>query len=308
MPRKRNKKYVSESYLIKQYYINFCKQVTHIFRDLGAWRAGDPRKVRSHLDSELKGKVHLNEEKNGSKRNMVTLSNFHYSGDSKIQYGKKKIVSEKAVDSGKSVTFDYADYSEETGEVNYVHSYKVKESETHELNQEYRTEITSETTLSGSYGGASVEQKFTATFGTSIQVNTSGTSDKETEHTITWPIKIKPGKKVMAKIQKTELVTETPFDINGYLDHKIHLDWEDWSYKRNGWSQSGLLWQRRGRSEVSFESIEDFLRFLNGYDLRFPRMRQYASRCSKKASRAWDWFEDKRNRKIVLSGIKKRDL
>ena len=302
--RPRDESYIDEPYLIRQYCLEFSKQITHIFADLGAWRAGDPKRIVDKLGPDLDGYIKLNSHKHGRKQNYVHLRDFYYNPkDSEMIYGKRRILRNEAKDNGDTKTIDHSQFSQDTVD-HYVVQIKRRELESHEFNQEYHAEITSKTSLKGSYGGAEIEQELQATFGTSIEVNTSGENEKETLETYDREIPIKAGVKVLVIDEDTVLETEIPFTIDGYLDFKLHLNFENWS---QGGRNGTLVWNKReGHNHLDFDSLYGFLRFLNGYDPKYPRMELYHARCSDKASDAWDWMENKSNRLIQVDGVKRR--
>ena len=299
--RDRDDSYIDEQYKIKGICLGLGKHFTHIMANLGAWRAGNEDRVSVKLENK-ECYIKINNHKDSTKRNSITLSDFHYSPESDMNYGAIRVIINEAKDSGKSKSFDATNYNKDS-EFDWEHKVTRTQKETHEFNQEYRAEITSETTISGEYGGASVEQKVSATFGTTLQVNTSGEDERSIEETINIPIQVNAGEIVIAHIKNTRLVTEQPFTINGVLDFKISFNFENWS---QGGKNGKLVWgSRKAHNYISFNAINDFLRFLNGYDIKYPRMSQFASICKGKCGKAWDWLLDDKNRRIEVSGIKR---
>lgn len=308
---KRNSKYIDEDWHIKDISIRLCKEsLTYLFRDLGCWRCGDP----NALQDKENNVYWLNHERKSKKRNEVILNNFRYDQSlGERIWGKMRTVSEEVVDDGRSWTLDASGFDEDTV-FEKTFSYSLRKRETEGLNQSYKASasITHKTSAEAKVeagpasASAKTETTLTASFEATAGVNREKEIDEQTQDTIKQPIPVKAGKKVLAYIEKTKLITERPYKIQGVLDFDISVDLENWAGKdRNG----GLWTDNYNRNRFSFEGVTGFLKFLNGYDTRFPRMAEYAARCgsvNKNAIAAWDWLENPVNRAVYAEGVRRR--
>ena len=316
MPRERDKSLIDEQYLLKDFYLRFCREcLTFLASDLGCWRAGNPGTVQDKVSNDLmSGGVFLSKDSNSKKSNWVELRNFRYDkGKGQKIYGKPYEVSKTITNDGRSYTFDRRGYDEDAI-ISHAFGYKLREKEAETLTQLYKasTAIRTTTKASASVSGgpakaeASTEVTTDTSFEAAVGVDKLGSMEKEYSDSITQPIIVKAGKRVLASVQKTRLITETPYKVNGIIDCDILIDWENWA----GDGPNGALWtSHKARNRFEWHGIEGFLRFLNGYDTRFPRMAKYASVCGRSngnASKAWDWLLDLENRAIKASGVKRR--
>lgn len=313
----RDDRYIDEDWHIRDVWIRLCREsLTHIFRDLGCWRAGDPGAIVDHIGPDNTGGVLLNSERNAKKRNDVMLSNFRYDKDlGERVWGTMRTVSEETVEDGRSWTLDATGFDEDTI-FEKTYAYKLRKRETEGLTNSYKASASivhkssaeAQVKAGPASASAKTETTLTASFEAATGVNKESEIDEETTDTIKQPIPVKAGQRVLAFVEKTRLITERPYSIRGVLDFDILVDLENWAGKdRNG----GLWTDSYNRNRISFEGVQGFLRFLNGYDGRFPRMAGYAAVCGRvhrQAIEGWDWLEDPLNRAVVAEGVRRREF
>lgn len=309
---------IDETYLLRQYYMEYCKQVTYLWAYLGAWRAGDHNNVVSKLNADLAGEVWLNDERDAKRRNSVMLHGFRYNQAAGGKtFGQTRTVRNEEVDAGKSRIYDHSEFVEDTIVTDTI-KYELSERVTAALRQEYRASVVTRASAkaSGSFGPAEAEvsTETEVSFESAVGVDKESSYSKAETHEMVRPIPIKAGAKVQAIIQATVLETETPYTVSGQVDHDLTVDIENWAGK----GVNGDLWtSSKARNRVTFIGGTDgFLRFLNGYDTRFPRMALFVGRLNaavargdtlaKKAEAAWGWLEDKSQRTIEAQGVKRR--
>lgn len=308
--RRRDLRLIDEKYEAHRIWIALAEQCTYLWSDLGCWRAGDPNQIVDHTGDNLDGEVWLNDESRSKRRNSIHLHNFRYDpAHGQRVNGITKIVSEKVLDDGRSYTIDRSGYDtdeEATQEFNYTLRDKLEEG----LTQNYRAwaSVKSSAKASASVGVAEAEASVEseAGFEASVGAQKSRSYEIEDSDKIIQPFHVKAGKKVLAVVQKTQLITETPYTINGVLDFDITVDLENWAGKGG----HGYLWtSAKAQNRFTFEGVDGYLRFLAGYDLRFKRMGMYPARVGQfnvKAKDAWDWLMQPTNRMISAKGVSRR--
>ena len=297
---------VSEIYLIRQLETEFAKQLRPVMFDLGAFRAesdpffdGDWTRDR-HL-------FHVSTHKTWKRRNEVEFSNFRY--DPKLtdmEYGKAIEIS-KDTDSKDNYarTYDNSNSPEPTTQT-FSETITLHRGVEHSFQQHYAFEMSSKTTVKGSYMGVEVEQELSATFGTAFDDTQTKSESTDVEKMIQQDLVVPAGKKLLVTVEYNKIITETPFTVNGCLDFDLIVNFENWASQdhKNG----NLLFSKQhyGDKKFTFNSIREFQQFLNGYDVDYPEMIDYPNRASDDAKRAMDWIFDPKNRMIQASGTKRR--
>lgn len=306
--RTRDKSLIDENYELRELWLEFAKHFTHVARDLGCWRAGNLN-VIDRINPDLTGEVQLNHERDGKRRNSVSLLNFRRKNGEKI-YGKVNVISEEIIDSGHSYTFDRRDFDEDTV-ISHSFAYILRNKEREASNQNFKasTSVRTSAKVSGGLGDiakaeASVETE--STLEAALGMESAKEIDETISDTIQQPIPVKAGRRVLATMPKTRVITEQPYIVRGEYDFDILVDLENWA----GDAPNGNLWtQHKARNRFQFNGREGLLRFLNGYDLNFPRMAAYMSRCGRdwpQAESALDWIETASNYYVESSGTKRR--
>ena len=299
---------VSEIYLIKQFEKNFATKLRPIMYDLGAWRALDG----DVSDPTWRDDLHfwyVSPERDHHKRNEAAFLEHRYDPQlSEVVYGKAAVIEEDTVKvDGFAVPFDNRGSSVDTrGHIS--ETVTLSRSVEHTFSQKYSFSMESETQVSGSYGGVEFQQTLKATFGTEFDVSDTEHESKSVEQQITQDLRVPAGKKIIVSFEKNKMITETPFTVNGYLDFKLWLNFEDWASE--DLRQGKLLFQNwhKGDKKFEFGSLLAFERFLKGYDVKYPQMASYPTHASGDAKKAMDWIFDKENRKIEATGTKRREF
>ena len=302
-------KLVSELYLIRQYEKQFATKLRPIMHDLGAFRAEDGVSV---IDSDWEPKKHIwrmNYNTSSKRRNEVVFSQHRYDPTmSEIVYGKAAVIEEDNVKvDGFAKTFDNRGVDFDTQE-EISQKVTLTRSVQHSFAQEYSFSMSSETQVSGSYGGVEFQQTLTASFGTKFDTTDTESESTDVEETVSHAVTVPAKKRIIVSFEKNKMITETPFDVNGYLDFKIWLNFENWA--SGNVKQGALLFGgwHYGKKTFTFNSILEFERFLKGYDVEYPRMAKYESVASSKATKAMAWLFNKKNRIIKASGTKRREF
>lgn len=300
---------VSEEYLIKQYERMFAQRLRPIMHDLGAWRALDSTKVNDKWWDRDNHVWLINSHKDTKRRNEVNFSEHRYDPSvSEIVYGKAAVIQEDKVKvDGFAKTFDNLGVDVDTQE-QVSEKVTLSRNVQHSFAQEYSFNVSSETKVSGSYGGVEFEQTLSASFGTKFDTTDTESEGTDVEQEVVHSVVVPARKKIIVSFEKNKMVTETPFDVDGYLDFKIWLNFENWATSKLG--QGNLLFEgwHYGKKVFTFNSILEFERFLKGYNVKYPQMASYPTHASSQATRAMDWLFDKKNRIIKASGTKRREF
>lgn len=309
-----DKKLISEEYVIKQFETQFVDKISHILSSMGCWRA-----LGKTSDKTWKRDNHewlISDDKDAQKRNRMWFRNYRYDPDSsKISYGKARIVkTDKKVPQGFSREFDNRGSGEPSNET-ISQEITLAQSVEHSINTGVETSVKSSTTVSGTYSGVSFEQQVETSFGFKLDKSKTESQSKEVKDTITDEFTVPAGKRYLVTFNKDVIREETPFSVDGHLDCDIEIDMENWpggalsdlwksgnlkdaNIKRSGKKYKGTL---------KFDSLLAFERFIKGYDVRFPRMRDFLKRAPKKTQDAANWIFNINNRKVEFDGVKKRE-
>jgi len=292
--RERNTEIVSEEYEINRLEYEISKRMKRIMHELGAWRALDNTYNPPYEKSKHYWRISWH--KDSQKRNNIRFSNHHYNPhDSEIVYGPVVIVSEKDTnDEGTSRLYDNSNSPVDI-ESRYSSTTTVHSESTHELNQDYHFDVKSNTKLSGSYGSVAIEQEIEVAFGFKIETNKSETEGRTTEESLGVDFTIPAGKKLLLSLEKTELETNQDFSIKGVLDFGMWFDFENWAESK--W------WKNEGEAP-SFNNMLEFEQFIEGYNVKYPKMRTFLDECSDQVYEDVKWILNKENRTINVTGVK----
>ena len=216
------------------------------------------------------------------------------------------------VAAGRSYTFDRSQFDEDTT-VTHEFEYALRKAQRSALNQEYKTSIRNKTTSSVSASAdigpakaeASVVNETEVSFESAIGLNKEEDFERSFSDKITEEIPIKAGKVVQGFVQANRAISETKYTVKGYLDADIKF----FMYSYAGSFREGHLMFDGGkqRNIPVFTGIEDLLQVLNGYDLRYPRMKEFHKLADADSIKAWDWLENKENRMISAPGTERRE-
>ena len=149
------------------------------------------------------------------------LSNYHYGTPSMLESGETPV-------SGHSYLYDLRNESED-GEFNQTDEVTLSETRSMEVTHGVTFDLTvsSETTVSGSYGGVELEQKITAEAGYSnSKEETKGeeeSKDKTESHE--FDVDLKAGYATLIALTTEKVTTATPFKLDLVADYvlEIHL-------------------------------------------------------------------------------------
>ena len=311
-PGRRNQqqraKLASELYLIKEWEVRAAKKLKHIFYDLGAWRASW-KNVHMEEWNQERHSIKLNREKNRSKINRVIFSQHRYLPDVNYKLGKPVIIKDQDItDAGWVRELDLRN-SSDGGMLSVHEGVTLIRGVEHRFDAEVRFDVTSRTTVSGSYGGAEVEQELEIAFGTTVSAGDTKTEAKNMEQSLDLDLPVKAGEGKLITLERNKIITETPFSVNGVLDCRIKFDFEDWAGSNRKDITGKLLWRKiRGGKEIEFDSLLALEQFLYGYDVKYPEMAAFPSHCSNNSTKAMDWLFNHNNRFISASGVKRREF
>ena len=297
MTRQRNTKIVTESYRIQKLEEQIAKKLKVVMHELGAWRAesGKPVEVKDHL-------WHISQHDNYKRRNEIEFSDYRYDPkSSKMVYGDTVVISEdkEEVDGFSRILRNKV--SPVDTEVTISETVGLSNEVSNEFNQEYHFDVTSNTTVTGSYGGAEIESSLEVSFGTSFEVNKSELEIKSKEQTIEQVITIPAGIDIQVAFEKNAIKTEQPFTVKGVLDFSLLLNFENWSQ-----SKYLFVGDHYGQKRISFSNMLELEQFFEGYNTDYPDMRDFLTDCSQKCYDAYSWIVRGNNRTIEAVGVKKR--
>ena len=303
MSRERDKSLISERYLMHEYAINLAYWMRHIMWDLGSRRPYGPR--GDELGEDLIGRVTLDV---GKSRPSVNFSNWRYSpGISKFNYHHDRAKSTESLD-GEQRAKPIENHTDTPVHRTLEHEVVKRHLEAYHMDQTFSTEITSRTKVSGNYGGASVEQELEVALGFKMETGTSGADETTTTEKAIDHFTVKPDAGVLPVYSDKTRFLSTPYEIDAYIDVDVTIWFE--REARGGLRNGNLMWGYRAADhrKVDLKGIAGILRWLNGYDIRWPRMSAYAKKRSGHAEDAWRWIENDQHRRVTLDGTKEEQF
>jgi hypothetical protein len=97
------------------------------------------------------------------------------------------------------------------------------------------------------------------------------------------------------------MVLETPYDVDAVFDCSLTIDLENWA------SLGKFLWGgKRHDNNFKFDNLINFERFLTGYDVTYPKMKDW--NWNDQGKRCMGWLFDPSHRSIQSSGVKRREF
>ena len=313
MPRERDTSYIDEDYLIREWWLELAKKLAPLFHQLGGKYNDLNGNHADNINHDLTGEVNWNWDRKAWKRSSISLTNIRYDkGLAAKEYGDVIIVSNKPVDSGRGYIFDRTGFDKDTV-IDHEFGYVLRESKRKSLNQEYRASIRNKTTSTVSASAdvgpvsaeASVVNETEVSFESAVGLEEEKEYSNEFKDTITEHVPVDAGTKVRGVVQATRVITETPYKVKGYLDADITVD----MYNYAGEFREGHMMFPRGKHQNrrTFQGVQGLLKALNGYDLSLLGMKDFHRAADKASVDAWNWLEEKENRMVDATGVKREE-
>ena len=297
---------ISEEYLHREWEMKIARALKPVMFELGAWRAknGDIS-MESWKSSDHK--IHVSaSHKYWNRRNFATFSNYRYTSDSTIEYGKPVIIQDDVVKvDGTSRVINNLNSPVPTQETIATEATLRREVQ-HVFKESYSINVENEFQISGSYGGVEVQNTLKTAFGTEFGTEETEAESTEVKDTYSKSFEAPAGVKMIVSIVKNKLVTETPYVVKGYWDCAIELDFEDWASEKARQGVRLFKGWHKGKKKFKFPSLLAFERFIKGYDVDHIGMAGFYESASRQAHDAIDSIFNKEERFISLEGIKRR--
>ena len=297
---------ISEEYLHREWEMKVARALKPIMFELGAWRAkeGD---IGMYSWSSKKHLIHVSaSHKYWNRHNMVTFSNYRYTSDSMIEYGKPVIIQDdvEKVD-GFSRVIRNVNSPVPTQET-IATEVTLRREVQHIFKENFTFNVENETQISGSYGGVELQNTLKLAFGTEFGTEETEAESTEAKDSYSKSFEVPAGVNIIVSLVKNKLETETPYVVRGYWDCAIELDFEDWA--SDDLKQGARLFKNwhKGSKKFKFNSLLEFERFLKGYDVDHIGMAGYYETASRQAHDAIDFIFNKEERFISLEGVKRR--
>lgn len=302
----QNKLLISEEYLHREWEMKVARALKPIMFELGAWRAKEG-KISMESWKSSDHKIHVSaSHKYWNRRNFVTFSNYRYTSDSTIVYGKPIIIQDdiEKVD-GSSRVINNLNSPVPTQETIATEVTLLREVQ-HVFKESYSINIENELQISGSYTGVEVQNTLKTAFGTEFGTEDTEAESTEVKDTYSKSFEAPAGVKIIVSIVKNRLETETPYTVKGYWDCAVELDFEDWA--SDDLKQGARLFKNwhKGSKKFKFNSLLELERFIKGYDVDHIAMAGFYETASRQTHDAIDLIFDKEERFISLEGIKRR--
>ena len=313
--RTRDATLVSERYETRRIIMDTARHLAVIMYDLGAlkhqdWADADPTarirwdcKPLDDVQDILISRVKKHHHYSKRRRNRISFSNFGYSDEGAIDWGKAKVFVEQVLEPAgdddwrleRDLRTKRAGFSEIIKK-----AIALEDSISRSYTKEVELDMTTTGNTSGGYMGVNVSLEVSVHAGVSESrtqgMNHSTSKSVEKELNFDW----EPGDHVAITAEKRRTSSRTPYKVQGIRDFSTKLNFYNWTeshYLRNA------HWDGDDEDKVvTFDSFRDLLRWLEGYDVRFPNMRRFIDRCSKEAYEAVQWLRDTSNRMMIADG------
>ena len=270
----------NESYEIKRVQLSVAASISPLMHQLGG-KVGyylnptDPGVTRPHVDAMRwrKDKQIIDffySHHDGRKSEGILFSNAFYSPESDFTEGTPQLLQNVnlRVDE-KSKIFDNSK-GKDPIHIAYSESETLENSVENHIGQSFTfdTTVTSETTVSGGYGGVDLETKLTAEvhagFAKETAKDTAESKSDEEEIGIEFDCPARTIKLLeVMKDHKRELI---PTKGKFILDFMIQMNFYHW------WQKApGVKWRPK-TNQISVNSVEGLLQFAQGVDTDYPTM------------------------------------
>ena len=189
----------------------------------------------------------------------------------------------------------------------YERSVSLENSVEHTVDKGMSFDMTSETTVKGSYAGIEAEQKIGLAYGQSFDDSvTKAESESAESETISQTFPVPAGAILQLQISFERQRTKQPYKVDGIVDSGVDLKLGHWWAK----GRAGTEYRPHHPSEEwGWPSLNDFQQFYMGLDTNFPSMEDYWSHASvSRVRNGLNWLMHKDNRRIQTSGVKMRTL
>ena len=295
-------KLISEEYIIKEWEAKAAHNMAGLMGALGAGRAqhwyennltnGDNWSRESHF-------WWASRHGDSKKRNWLRFTNHNYLDESGVVYGKPRVTSQVNEDiPGTAQTFDNSKYNKSSHET-YTREVEKFSKVEHVLNEAHELTIKSETTVKGSYSGVEFEQKLEAAYGFKLdksQTEEESTTEKET---VSDEFDVDSGEIVVCTVERERMIVESPYNIDAIFDCSLEIDLENWA------GLGTFLWGGKSHTNnFKFDNLTDFERFLMGYDVTYPKMKNF--KMNDQGKRCMAWLFDPSHRSVKSTGVKRR--
>ena len=295
----------NQSYLVKQMQAKMTAALSVLMYDLGAacfnpphpWQ--NPNSVLTYTSGWRR--EHQNFVITGSPFPNVTFTGARWDPENgKVNYGLKKVAKD-AVKQDDGLTKIIRNDTDGDIHVSYSQAISLtnsfSSSITKGLNEDL--EVSSETTVSGSYAGVSAEEKLGVSFG--IEKTSEESKEESQEGTRDEALAIDfdatAGLYYLITILKEQGNFYQDFDIDAVQDFdvRMNLNTKTWHTRRNG--------RRISRPDISVRGgVEGLLQFVHGFDTDHPHMQGYWDVAPARVKAAVNWIADPVNRRIQVSG------
>ena len=290
---------------------------THVMRQWGATRAGNPRHVVDRLDPGLRGgHVAISRHREASKSNGLVLRETFW-GPAQTQPIISPWRSTSEPNGTRQVKI-IENFSGEPLPIDLRKELSEEITEQFEIAVGLSTSATSTTTAEGGGAFGGVSQEFSLTLETTLNTNKeTGSANTLTEESAAH-LTVPPGRKQTFSYQPVIVHSERTIEGPRFLDFSFQLDFEDWAFEA---FCGGMVWDRRagetnvvggrhGKSRMDFESVQHFLDCCHGLDYRWardahgaPKLRDFLRSCGRQAREGVEWLEDPANRMITEKAI-----
>ena len=303
----------NESYIIKQRNIIMAACLSGVCHQLGAWYAGwkpaawHPDVARSLVHSdEWRGNnpiLYFHHNHHDHKHSEWIKFSHPFYEDGEFNYGDPELIDDITEnDDEKSYVLDN---SQSDSEITVAYDQKVSldNGVTHTVDKGMHFDVTSKTSIKGSYAGVTVEQEIGLAFGENFDDSLTKAESAGEEEAIAETFLVPSGSVLQLQVTKERARTKQEYDADGILNSEVNI------YLDHHWNKAGKAISCRadGENGWGFKDLSEVEQWLHGYNTNHPKMEHYWSKyADERIHNQITRLLSKDTRRVITSGTKLR--
>ena len=244
------------------------------------------------------------------KSEWVKFSDVFYGEGTKFVEGQAQLLQNVNLRiDGQSKIFDNSKGNDPI-QISYEEEVSLENSVSSSVSQSFTFDVTvgQETTVSGEYMGASLEEKLSQEIHTGFSEEKSKDTAESKGKTTTVNIgfDVQPGEVKLLEVTKDHKRERIPTKGVFVVDSSIELKFYHWWYHSD---RDGVKYHRKGQDTYSFKSIQDLWQFMQGTNTDYPELSGFwhdSGACPSRVRNGINHMIDPKNRSYYLDVDKER--